>query len=100
MLYYMLLCMCKEGERMNYFGIDFKWELNKDEQKFIKYLVDNGFTIKKHKQFLSKLKVTVEKDNMLMNYELSRDVVDMKMFFKMFERNWELTKQIYEFERG
>ena len=55
MLYYMLLCIYKEGERMNYFGIDFKWELNKDEQKFIKYLVDNEFTIKKHKQFLSKL---------------------------------------------
>lgn len=82
---------------MNYYGIDFKWELNKDEQKFIKYLVDNGFSIKKQNQYMSKLVITVEKNNMVMDYELSKDVSNMKLFFSLFEKSWELTKQMYSY---
>lgn len=83
---------------MNYLGIEFKWELKADEKKFIKHLIDNGFAIIKHKQYITKLKLTIEKDNITMPYELSADVVDMKSFLKMFDRNWELTKKIYELE--
>lgn len=83
---------------MNYLGIEFKWELRKNEKKFIKYLIDNDFKIIKYKQYISKLKLVVEKDNIKLSYELSTDVVDMKSYIKMFDKNWELTKRIYELE--
>ena len=83
---------------MNFLGIKLKWELNKNEKRFIKYLIVNGFNIIKCKQYISKLKLVVEKDNIIFPYELSADVVHMKAYIQMFERNWKSTKKIYELE--
>lgn len=83
---------------MNCCGIEFDYELTKDEQKFIKHLVDNDFKILKYKQHISKLKLTLMKDSITFPYELSKDVTNMKLFLNKFDESWELTKRIKELE--
>lgn len=84
---------------MEYMGIIFKWELNDKEKEFVKYLVDNEFTIEKVQQYMTKIKFKLVKNNIPMSYEMVSEVVDMESYLKMFDRNWELTKKIYELEK-
>ena len=81
---------------MNYRGIDFKWDIEEREKKFIDHLIDNGYEILKHKQWISKTVYTIKKDSVETKWEWTPEYRDMDYFIKFFERNFEMTKQIKE----
>ena len=81
---------------MNYLGIDFKWELNLKEKEFIKYLVEHDYKIKEAKEFPTKIKLKIEKDGVVINYEIPYCVSNMNKFIKNFEHSFELSKKVYE----
>lgn len=90
---------------MKYKGYEFQWELSKNDKKFIDHLVKNDFKILEHKQYISKTKFTLEKDDIEFKYEIYSEISDMQGYLKGFDRAFETHKKyialcLKESERG
>ncbi|MDD3225859.1 MAG: hypothetical protein PHX70_14365 [Clostridium sp.] len=81
---------------MNYKGYEFKWELSNNEKKFIDYLIKNNFEIIQYKQYMSKNKLVLLRDNIEFKYELYNGNWDLKSVIRIFERSWETHKEFME----
>ena len=77
-----------------YKEFNIKYELTKNEKIFLEYLLSNNYKITKLKQYNSKMTLTIEKDNISLNYELTNDTQDINYFIKFFEKNFELSRII------
>ena len=79
---------------MNYCGIEFKWELNREEKEVIKYLIENDFVISTVKQYISKIKLFVEKDNVSIPCEIPSNIYDVEGFIESFDKSFDLAKRL------
>ena len=73
---------------MQYLGLNFESVLNETEQQFIKYLVDNDFEIISHKQYARKTKIVVNKNDIVMKYDIEKDTNDIDRIKKQFNMYW------------
>lgn len=78
---------------MKHNGYEFKYELTHLDIKFVDYLVDNGFQILECKQYNSKTKFKLKKDNIEFNYETYWATYNVDNFLKIFDRSWETHKK-------
>lgn len=74
----------------------FKWELDEKNKRFIDYLLDNEYVIKKVKEYISKTIYYIQKDNVDTEAEILTEVKDIDGYIKLFETQFELNKQLLE----
>lgn len=77
---------------MKYKGYEFKWELSKNDKAFIDHLIDNNFVILDCKQYMSKTKFTLQKEDVIFKYETYSEISDIKGYLKNFDRAFETHK--------
>lgn len=70
------------------------YEKSKNEKYVEQWFTENGYTFSVIKQFISKTKYEVSKDGISDIFELPSEVQDPKKYMIMYDRSFEMKKQI------
>ena len=72
------------------------YELTKGQEKFEKYLEENGFTITGYRYYNSFNEYRIEKDGIVGEYRFYNGNIDYKYFIQAFQDWWELRTKLID----
>lgn len=73
-----------------------RWQKSKVEKYCEKWFLDNNFTIRGVKPYMTKTNYIVYKDNIECVFELPYAVADIKLYMKMFAESFEMKQKLME----
>ena len=72
-----------------------KWEFSDNEKAAIEWFNENGFSGTLDKQYISKTKFTITKDNVTDQFELlSSYDLDIKSYMEQYDKSFEQLKEL------